>query len=85
MVMGVMNRLYVQLFYHQFCILVVLVVVQCFTNAPTTFNEMISKILLPNRDFVGTFFDDIIVFSQLEEDHKEHLAMCLRNSKKTAW
>lgn len=44
------------------------------TNAPATFNRMMDRIFRDHRKFVGTFFDDIIVFSHSEEEHREHLA-----------
>ena len=43
------------------------------TNAPATFNRMMDRIFRSHRAFVGTFFDDIIVFSQDEESHRKHL------------
>ena len=44
------------------------------TNAPTTFNCMVDMIFCQHRAFVGTFFDDMIIFSKTEEEHQEHLA-----------
>ena len=44
------------------------------TNAPGTFNRMMDRIFRPHRAYVGTFFDDMIVFSKTEEEHREHLA-----------
>ena len=44
------------------------------TNAPTTFNGLMDKIFRRHRTFTGVFFDDIIVYSKLLEEHKEHLA-----------
>ncbi|MCO5552036.1 hypothetical protein L7F22_005545 [Adiantum nelumboides] len=43
------------------------------TNAPATFNRMMDRIFREYTLFVGTFFDDIIVFSKNETDHKDHL------------
>ena len=43
------------------------------TNAPATFNRMMDRIFRPHRSFVGTFFDDMIVFSQNEDKHRKHL------------
>ncbi|MCO5556358.1 hypothetical protein L7F22_009906 [Adiantum nelumboides] len=43
------------------------------TNAPATFNQMMDRIFREYRLFVGTFFDDIIVFSKNEADHRDHL------------
>ena len=44
------------------------------TNTPATFNRMMDRIFRPHRAFVGTFFDDMIIFSKTEAEHKEHLA-----------
>ncbi|MCO5572214.1 hypothetical protein L7F22_025966 [Adiantum nelumboides] len=43
------------------------------TNAPATFNRMMDRIFREYRLFVGTFFDDINVFSKNEAEHKNHL------------
>ncbi|MCO5608033.1 hypothetical protein L7F22_062236 [Adiantum nelumboides] len=43
------------------------------TNAPATFNRMMDRIFREYRLFVGTFFDDIIVFSKNEAEHRVHL------------
>ncbi|MCO5592713.1 hypothetical protein L7F22_046716 [Adiantum nelumboides] len=42
-------------------------------NAPATFNCMVDRIFRPLRHCVGTFFDDMIVFSKSEAEHMEHL------------
>ena len=44
------------------------------TNAPATFNRMMDRIFRSHRAFVGTFFDDMIIFSKTEAEHREHLA-----------
>lgn len=44
------------------------------TNAPTTFNRMMNHIFLDYQSLVIVFFDDILVFSKSEEEHKMHLA-----------
>ena len=43
------------------------------TNAPATFNRMMDRIFRPHRAFVGTFFDDMIIFSKTDAEHREHL------------
>lgn len=43
------------------------------TNAPATFNRMMDRIFRKYKDFTGTFFDDILVFSKTEDEHYEHL------------
>ncbi|MCO5547050.1 hypothetical protein L7F22_000491 [Adiantum nelumboides] len=41
-------------------------------NAPTTFNRMMDIIFWPLHHCVGTFFDDMIVFSKSVAEHMEH-------------
>ena len=48
------------------------------TNAPATFNKMMTRIFRQHRHFVGTFFDDVLVFSKTEEEHKQHLTVVFR-------
>ena len=36
---------------------------------------MMDRIFRPFRQFVGTFFDDMIVYSKSEEEHREHLTV----------
>ncbi|MCO5603295.1 hypothetical protein L7F22_057444 [Adiantum nelumboides] len=43
------------------------------TNALATFNRMMDRIFRPLRHCVGTFLDDMIVFSKSEKEHMEHL------------
>ena len=43
------------------------------TNAPATFNLMMSRIFQSHRSFTGVFFDDVLVFSKAEDEHKQHL------------
>ncbi|MCO5572530.1 hypothetical protein L7F22_026285 [Adiantum nelumboides] len=43
------------------------------TNTLATFNRMMDRIFREYRLFVGTFFDDIIVFSKNEADYRYHL------------
>ena len=43
------------------------------TNAPTTFSRMMNRIFLNYQSFVIVFFDDILVFSKNEKEHKNHL------------
>ncbi|MCO5582522.1 hypothetical protein L7F22_036420 [Adiantum nelumboides] len=44
------------------------------TNALVTFNRMMDRIFRPLRHCVGTFFDDMIIFSKSEAEHMEHLS-----------
>jgi hypothetical protein len=48
-------------------------------NAPSTFMSLMNEVL---KDFIGKFavvyLDDILVFSNIEEDHLRHLKMVLR-------
>ena len=48
------------------------------TNAPATFNRMMERIFKDHRDYVGTFFDDILVYSKNEEEHHRHLETVLQ-------
>ncbi|MCO5584861.1 hypothetical protein L7F22_038793 [Adiantum nelumboides] len=43
------------------------------TNTPPTFNRMMNMIFRPLCRCVGTFFDDMIVFSKSEAQDMEHL------------
>lgn len=52
------------------------------TNAPATFNQMMDRIFREHRAFVGTFFDDIIVFSKTEEEHHQHLKTVFEEFRK---
>ncbi|MBS1650721.1 MAG: DDE-type integrase/transposase/recombinase, partial [Bacteroidetes bacterium] len=43
-------------------------------NAPSTFQRMMDKIILPEfRSFIQTYIDDIILFSKTFHDHIKHL------------
>ncbi|MCO5577144.1 hypothetical protein L7F22_030967 [Adiantum nelumboides] len=48
------------------------------TNAPATFNRMMDRIFREYRLFVGTSFDDIIVSSKNEAEHRVHLLQVFR-------
>ncbi|MCO5604372.1 hypothetical protein L7F22_058537 [Adiantum nelumboides] len=43
------------------------------TNAHATFNRMMDRIFREYRLFVGSFFDDMIVFSKNKAEHRDHL------------
>ena len=44
------------------------------TNAPTTFCTLMNKIFHPYLDsFVVVYLDDIVVYSNTLEEHKQHL------------
>jgi hypothetical protein len=44
------------------------------TNAPTHFMYLINSVFMPEWDkFVVVFIDDILVYSENEEEHVEHL------------
>ena len=50
-------------------------------NAPGIFQELMSIVLHGLRNFAMAYLDDIMIFSALEEDHKQHIQIifnCLR-------
>ena len=50
------------------------------TNAPAYFMNMMNKVFMEFLDkFVVVFIDDILVYSNNEEEHKEHLHLVLEN------
>ena len=49
------------------------------TNAPATFMDLINRVYCPFLDkFVIVFIDDILVYSQSEKDHSQHLRQILQ-------
>jgi hypothetical protein len=48
------------------------------TNAPTYFMYLMNSVFMPELDkFVIVFIDDILVYSENEQDHAEHLRIVL--------
>ncbi|MCO5577512.1 hypothetical protein L7F22_031343 [Adiantum nelumboides] len=52
------------------------------TNALATFNRMMDGIFRPHKNYVATFFDDMIVFSKFEEEHRDHLTAFVNELRK---
>ena len=51
------------------------------TNALATFKRLMDRIFRKHCSFIGVFFDDIIVYSTMLEEHKEHLAKVFKELK----
>ena len=51
---------------------------QC--NAPATFQRLIQKVLAGLESFCSVYIDDIIVFSESEEEHVGHLPQIFQNN-----
>ena len=50
------------------------------TNAPAYFMYLMNSVFMPELDkFAVMFIDDILVYSENEEDHAEHLRIVLTN------
>ena len=49
------------------------------TNAPTAFMDLMHRVFQPYLDtFVVVFVDDILIYSQSEEEHEDHLRNVLQ-------
>ena len=49
------------------------------TNAPTAFMDLINRVFQPDLDqFVVVFVDDILIYSQSEVEHENHLRIVLQ-------
>ena len=52
------------------------------TNAPTPFLNLMHRVFQPYLDqFVVGFVDDILIYSQSEEEHEDHLRIVLQTLK----
>ncbi|GJS46507.1 putative reverse transcriptase domain-containing protein [Tanacetum coccineum] len=51
----------------------------CLTNAPAMFMDLMNRVCRPYLDkFVIVFIDDILIYSQTQEEHVEHLRLVLK-------
>ena len=49
------------------------------TNSPTAFMDLMNRVFQPYLDkFVVVFVDDILIYSQLEVEHEDHLRIILQ-------
>ena len=49
------------------------------TNAPATVMDLMHRVFHPYLDrFVVVFMDDILIYSETEEDHEDHLRVILQ-------
>ena len=49
------------------------------TNAPTAFMDLMHRVFNPYLDrFVVVFVDDILIYSETEEDHEDHLRVVIQ-------
>ena len=51
------------------------------SNAPAVFQALITKILTESKLFASLYMDDVIVYSEIWEEHKthvRHVLECLR-------
>ena len=50
------------------------------TNVPVTFMDLMHRVFQPYLDkFMAVFVDDILIYSQSEEEHEDHLRIVLQS------
>ena len=47
-------------------------------NAPSTFQRAMSYALRGCEEFTAVYIDDVLIFSETEEQHLAHLEKCLK-------
>ncbi|KAE8950861.1 hypothetical protein PR001_g33975, partial [Phytophthora rubi] len=54
---------------------------QGLSNAPATFNRLVTQLFRPMRQFVQTYFDDIFVHSRASAGNLREVLLCMRENR----